>query len=749
MIKFKKSILCVLLSGLIAFPLAGCSEGNTEINVKPEKMQVLSDGVIDSNNNYTLSWDCNENSALLKNSKTGDIWSTVPYDFYLQDDTNVNLNAPMFISYYSPSDGSLMTAKAYADCIELDNFSVASNEGIIKLEFYFDAAEILVPLEIGLTEKGMRVSLKAEDIKESGKTMLIDVSVLPYLCSAPNSEDKSSYLFVPTGSGALLYTDEDIQEFSRTYTGEVYGTDAARHILDSTTKEEPIRLPIYGVKNREQALLAIISEGAESAKITADAGNSRNGYSTVYATFSLRGNDETEVERTSYSDALIYSEEYDKDAVYTVNYYPLSGDKANYNGMAELYREYLSENGNLKDSSLSQQPYQLTFLGGSLVRDVAVGIPYMRMQTATDLEQAQSIVEELISETENTPSVLLKGYSEDGVDIGRIAGGYGFSSKLGGKKAYEAFKDYCEDNGITVFTEYDIVQFNSSSNGFSTSFDIAKTAGKQLAAFYPLRLNTRTKNESLKKTGLLQRSLLETAVEKLLKKCDYVSGISLTSLGSMAYSDYSDEEYYVKAGMSAQTETLINKAQNAGHTVNVGAANGYAAQVSDSISDVPLDHGEYFAFDEVIPFYQMIFHGISTMYSTPINLSADSAVDVLRAVESGVSPAFVLTSDINTALAETQSGEYYASNYEGNKEEIIGFITKTSDFFSKIGDTQIISYSILGDNASSTRFSNGTVVWVNRSQKVLEVDGKVLKGMSFSYLSDGKMCSCDLMGGDR
>ena len=60
------------------------------------------------------------------------------------------------------------------------------------MEFYFEVAEIVVPLEISLIEDGIKASIKVSEIKESGKTRLIDISLLPYLCSATDSNDKSN-----------------------------------------------------------------------------------------------------------------------------------------------------------------------------------------------------------------------------------------------------------------------------------------------------------------------------------------------------------------------------------------------------------------------------------------------------------------------------------------------------------------------------------------------------------------------------
>lgn len=228
--KIKNTLIC-LLSALLVLPLGACSSADEVTDIKPGEMQSLSSGTVAENENYILEWDESKSCALLKSRGGETVWSTVPYDFYLTDDTNINLNAPMFISYYNPSDGSLMTAKAYSDCIEMNNLSVESENGEITMTFYFEDAEISVPLTVSLTDDGLKATVKASEIKESGKTQLISVSVLPYLCSAPNSESKSDYLLVPVGSGALMYTDEEVQEFSRAFSGEVYGTDAARHCM--------------------------------------------------------------------------------------------------------------------------------------------------------------------------------------------------------------------------------------------------------------------------------------------------------------------------------------------------------------------------------------------------------------------------------------------------------------------------------------------------------------------------------------
>lgn len=745
---FKKIIIYLLVLSLLIISLCSCNTAKTTVNVKPDEINTAASAVIDENSKFTLSWNEEQKCILLTDKQTANVWSTVPYDFFLQNDTNVNMSSPVFINYYNPSDGSLMTAKALADCIEMNNLSVKTEKGDIILEFYFEDAEVLIPLTVSLEDSGLKVTVNAKDIKESGKTRLIDISVFPYLCSAVNSSDKSNYLFVPVGSGALMYTDEEIQSSSRAYSGEVYGSDAARYILDDNFEEEAIRLPVFGVKANNEALFAIIEQGAESAVISADAGNAKNGHSTVYTTFNLRGYDETEVERADFSDAYVYAKEFNKDAVYSVSYYPLSGEGADYNGMAKLYKDYLTESGQLTKTNTEQKPYLLSFLGGSLVRDVAVGIPYKRMQTATAFSDVTEILKELGEESDSLPAVLLKGFGKDGLDVGRLAGSYTFSKDLGGKKGYLSLKSFCDENEIPLFAEYDLVQFSKSSSGFSTAFDTAQTAGKKLASVYPLKKNIRTGDESFGKISLLQRSELEGAVDKLLKKSDYVSGISLTTLSSIAYSDYSATAYYAKGNMAEQVTALINKVKEENRTVNAGSANGYAAGITDSVTDTPLSNGEYHSLDESIPFYQMIFHGFTSMYSTPLNSSKNYSADLLKAVECGVSPAFAVAKELDSSLADTLSSEYHISLYEGSKETIAETVNTTAEYFGLIGSKEIIAHEILSQGVTKTVFTDGAEVTVNHTEKDVTAQGRVIAAYSFSLKNGNEIKNYKVTGGD-
>ena len=66
------------------------------------------------------------------------------------------------------------------------------------------------------------------------------------MAAAQNSDD--SYLFVPSGSGALIKAENRAQ--AAKYSEPVYGEDPVSVSYADTTYNEGIRLPLFGVKDK-------------------------------------------------------------------------------------------------------------------------------------------------------------------------------------------------------------------------------------------------------------------------------------------------------------------------------------------------------------------------------------------------------------------------------------------------------------------------------------------------------------------
>lgn len=757
-----KRLLAVSLCILLVLPfMTGCTgTGADTAYVVPETITVLESGTVASNDTFDLIWDKDLYTVLLKNKQTGTVWSTVPYESYqemreeydelyqwyeedleydpeaiaptVNDVGNINLSSPVFIDYYRPDLGSLENAKAFNTCMESKLVNVSAIENGIKMTFYFDEPQITFSLNYTLRDDSMQVSMPLSEVVESGLTQLISVSVLPYMCATENVDDKSNYVMVPVGSGALMYTDKDVQYNSRKFTGKVFGADPSAVVMEHVADEQALRLPVYGVKKGDIGLLSIIESGEGAATVVGETGH-RNGYSSGYTVFEVRGKDITEAVREKYADRDIYNGKLNTGATYAVGFYPLEGENANYVGMANRYRQYLKDIGNLVDSTVEQKPYQVELLGGSLLKEFVAGFPYYALQPATTFDEAQAILKDLVSATGKTPAVVLSGFGDTGLSVGAIGGNFTFSGALGGNGGHDALEEYCKSAGIPLFTDFDVVNFSQGGSGFDPLFDTARTPSMQMASFYPLTLNYRNENEEARaKVNLLARAKLTKALEKLQGFAKgKLTGISLNTLGQMAYSDYTEAQYYLAGNLDEQLLPVFKALRADGHTLSFAEPNAYAAGMADIITDAPLQNGGYRFLDETIPFYEIVFAGNTAMYTNAINLSPDAEALILRALEAGVAPSFTLTNTYVIDLADAEQTDFYGTLYSGNKETIVSLLQKYGPTFEKISGKAITAHELYAKDLSKTTFEGGTILWVNHGTKDVTVGDQVIKAGSF------------------
>lgn len=734
----KKVICLICCVGIFIASLSGCSAyKRAEKFVIPDNLSNDEGTALFSDDSYSFGFESETYNMFFENKETGKIWASTPYEYFETGETSYSLSSDVIINYYDSGDNSVQNQKSF-ECVENKAAACTVKDGSIYHKYYFSDAEISLTVKYSFNNGVLSASFNTKDIVESGKTKLISVSIAPNLCSTKNTNDKDSYLFVPAGSGALMYCDESTDGNTRTYSGEVYGKDLSVDYLDNPGNEESVRLPVFGVKSGNDALVGIITSGEGSAQIEASAGNIRTGFSSVYPTFSVRGYNNAEWNSGKNrgtelaNDVLMLDKDIAKDYECTVSYYQLSGEDADYVGIANTYRNYLTDNGLLKKSKSSQKLYGVTFVGGANNKGVLLGFPHMSVVAISTFSQTENMLSKLLKTCNKTPNVVLKGYGKSGVNVGKICGGYDFSGALGGKKGQKSLMKFCVENNISVFNDFELIRFNDSGNSFSTFFDIAQSANGQSAKKYPTKINVRDNDTESPKTIFLKREQLLPAVEMLENKIgDSISGVSLSSFGSSSYSDYSNEDYKLKRNYVEQSQKITEYLKKAKHTVLYSGANAYCAGISDCINDVPLGNGSYDAFDCKVPFYEIVYKGYIPLYSSPVNLSTDLNKMMLDAVEAGVCPSFLLGSNVTTELLENNENYFYSIDFDGNLQIIKYVLNTYSEFFDDISDSAITNHRLLTDGVTETTFDNGLCVWVNHTESEASVGGIAIKANSF------------------
>lgn len=702
--------ISLTLALLMIVVLSGCGANSSDITWYDFSAEInaFADKKVAQNSRFELWWTKEYATVKLVDKTTGVIWSNIP-DGAIDKTTQPNVFSPILLSYIEGETLNSSNTNAYTASVKKGMFSTEIIENGIQVTYYFKDIAVSIPVKYTLSKDSLKVSINPAEIGED-ENLVYNIGIMPFLCSVDNAaEQKENYLFVPSGSGALIYPQTIGTGITSIISEEMYGYD--EQITNySATKKQSLRLPVYGAKNGENAVCAIIESADSSAVINTNVGSSSFAYSSVYTSFNIRG---SEISSSKYMGGMsnkkvLFCDDKITEEM-TVGFYPLYGEDANYSGIAKVYRKYLLDFKNL-DKKQQDNMLSLKFIGGVQTKEFFLGVPYNSLYITTNFEDVSSITNDVNKLYNGNISVNLIGFGKQGYDIGSIAGGYKYNSKYGNIKQLESIK---KNSNISVFFNFDIVRFIGSSGDASRS----AIGGKNQKEYVNLW--------SMEKAGsdnvyyLLDRAKSVSTVNKLLKKSDNwaIDGISLDTYTSLTYSDYSDNTYVVKSGYDKDMEQIYNELSKRNRKFAATGTNQYAALYADQIFDTPTESSKYQVYGDDIPFYQIVFKGYVPMSVSSLNLSADKDERFLKAVESGVGISYTLIKNFDTDILTSKQNAFYASLYTDNKEQIEKDISRYKECFSKISNCSIKGHYILSENLRCTVYENGYSVFVNFGDK--------------------------------
>lgn len=732
---------------MLVFTLAACSSTNAvwvnpNFDEKPMSKKLQNNQKIAENDKFELVWVSSNCSVAMIDKETGTRYETTPRkegeptvdEYGMPIKKNPQLESAILLKYLNPKTGVEEQALSATSAVSGGRVVATLIANGVKVEYYFDDIDVMIPLEYVLNEDGMSVSVDPKNIQEMEKHV-ISISLLPFLCSVENDKE-DSYLFVPSGSGALI-NNQTVSQAGTVYTTPLYGKDLAAVITDVGTVEKVARIPVFGSKTGENGMCAIIEEGTAHAAFTANVGSSNIKYSGISATYILRGHSRNTVQLIqSRKTRNIYCESMAEDPM-TVSFYPLKGEKANYSGMAEIYKNKLIENGKLKPTE-NDSCLNLTFVGGAMISKSFLGIPYQDLLTATTLADVKEILSDLRGKTDLKINAKLYGYGVTGVDDSKYAGGFKMNKNLGNEKQLADLNDYCKAHNIDLYFDFDLITLKKSSMGYSTFFDSAYNSLLKPAEGYDYGAAMRGKIDGTK-YFYLKRELLADGMKQMLSKTSNwsLTGISLADLTSKVYSDYSDREsvkYYTKGNIDGDVTDIINEVKKTRKVASY-EANAYAAVVSDVIYGAPLRSSGERIFLTDVPFYQMVFKGYVPMSGEYMNNASDKQNTLLRTVESGCGLGYIVIKNYHNEFIENHGYEFYGSKYDDISEGMVALLGEggLNDYYAAVNGQEIVSSKILENGLRETVFGNGVKVYVNYTDKALSSPMGEVEAESFVW----------------
>lgn len=660
-----------------------------------------------------------------------------------------NLKSQMYVTY-ADTAGNVSTKNSQTDCVNKGTLSYSRTEdGGIRFLYDFQGQGFEIPVEYRLNEKGLAASIAVGDIvenKEGSQLYLTDVALLPFFGAA--GTDASGYMFVPDGSGALIYLNNEKASYGA-YSQTVYGRDTALVTEKLSTESETARIPVFGMKDGEEGFLAIITRGDTNATINALTSGLLNSYNNVYASFRYRP-----FIRSTFIQGNVYASNGKMgDSVvsltispvvpdveeFSIEYVLLEDKELDYVDMAKAYRSYLTERCGMsavqeKDSA----PFFLNLLGGLKMEEYVLGIKVSTLKPLTTFAQAQQIMGRLRNAGIGDMAVKYTGWQKGGMES-KIPSKISFEPKLGGKSGFGKLESYMAENGMELFLDFDFVNLYESGNGISGFSDAAQTVGATPAYQYTYDYNVLTKNNA-ERWKILAPSRLAGAVSSMLGKKQKLNGaqIALSTLGSNIYSDFAQKKNGVdRADSMAIWQGVFEQCGEQFDSVMVDNGNAYTFPYVSHIYDAPVNASGFDIEDEDVPFYQIVLHGLVSCSTEPLNLSGVPDKLVLKAVETGTSLSACLMYADNETLTDTKYNYIFSGNYETWVDTLAAYYGRTEEFLGLVAGEEITGHKKLAEDVYRTEFSNGYVVYVNYSDKPVTLEGTEIQPKDFVYEKGG------------
>ncbi len=595
----------------------------------------------------------------------------------------------------------------------------------------------------------------------------------------PDEKLYSGYVFYPDGSGTLfdfnkLYTETKKSAIS--WSGKVYGQDYAYYTV-SGQNQEVIRLPVYGIVSTsgireipildgegnhltnsndrylynyepiKTGFLAMLEEGDALANIAVSFDSMRHNYASVYTTYyprpkdtydlsdslSVSGNSEWTVVADrkytgSYRTRIVMLSDSDADA------YP-----ATWVGMATAYREYLEGSGVLsrltEEEVKDQIPLYIETFGAIETTKQILSVPVTVKVPLSSFADVKAMYDDLKLAGITNVNFKLTGFANGGMESTYPAK-LKWEKAVGGNGGFTTLIKEAEENGFGVYPEFDFayISHEKAFDGISLKGTGARTVDNRYCS-KQIYNAVYQKFESFFDM-CVATNMIETYYDKLsgnLSKYqeDGSFGISVSTLGSDLNSSFDEDNPINREEAKGDVSRLLTSIKKTYGDIMTSGGNAFTLKYTEHLLNMPIDSSNYRQQSAAVPFMGMVLHGYVNYTGSAMNLAGDTDYNLLKSIESGASPYYLLSYNAaNTMLLKQDPtlNKYYSIRYDiwryredpATKEKTDGSVVEhynrlnsaladlqtfvLSDHVFLIGERSLKDYEI-ADNKADIRLS--------------------------------------------
>ena len=637
-----------------------------------EKIIALSPGILD-NPLYVLT----DGDSIRKKERTAEIIQTSGYtDEQFEEDRKITLE-------------------------KLAEFKETFHVSVV---YYLDGNDLIV-------------QIPCDQIEFYAENPLLSIGFAPYGCYGV-SEDKGYYL-LPVNSGVI---DSIGGVYDSTYKLNLMGSDLVQSIGDDMSSDYA-PFPVYGMVKNEKGFFVIIEEGAEITTLNYD---KMKGASALYPSFCLL--EQANVSIVTNKQSSVYGKEAYNGNI-TIRYHFLEKDTANYSYMANYYRDYLHKNQAIT-AGAEDTSFLLEMVGNVTAKSTIAGlIPVKTVVPLTTFEQCGQIVDNLKESQLENYSLKLSGFNKHGL-FGQNPSEYVFEKKLGNKKVRNSFLQKMAKDGTDLYLDVNLGFYydNHKFSGYNPRKSDARFPSNNIAKLPIKKVPNGLPLESAYEMHIVSPLYYPNITQQYDSNLDDIFNLSIGDTALFLNTDFNMKDYSNRTNAIAQLNSSLDNLEQ--RKIMGKSPAGYILSKLSMVEDLEMANSINYHFESEIPFVQMVLHGSLNYTSAPINSAADHQKALLKIIETGSTPKYKLAYELDNKIINTEYNYLYNINYSEWQDTMISDLNYLGRALGSLEDKFIDKHEIIGELRKIT-YNDGTVLYVNYSNKDVVVDGLTVNATSY------------------
>lgn len=642
----------------------------------------------------------------------GYLWSSsVNYDVPgLSNAFKNRLKSAVFIEFYNTKNPSFAT-----DEDSMFTSGTTHDFELIEHGFHstitFGKSSITMGLYVVFSEDSITVSVPNDEIIESADFKLKSIRIYPYF-GAVLENNTPGYIFLPDGIGATIDYKVTNPLIDTNYEKSIYdrniGFNTQANLNNFVSTGTKIYAPVFGFVHGvdQNAVFANIQQGAPYGMLYVLFPSNSRGFSTVFSQFNYRTTYSQPIDKIGNTISLLQQNRNEFDI--EIKYALLEDEDANYVGMAKSYRRDLES----------------SFSGVEATRGVPLRLDTIGLEKKEGLLFPQSVVMTKLSDFEG----MIKDLNEQGIH--QIVATYrGFTSNgvTWSAPKYERFAailgsqsdlERLSERASELFIEVEVMKASNRSSGYNQYFDLAKKINTQL-----YRYDSGTDQKYLLEHEKMQ-SVFHRNVEKLGRYP--ITGLAMESMGGLLYDDF--ENGHNLTDLTMRLEAMLSETD---FKIALKEANAYLWGSMDHFFDFPMYSSQYVIFDDTVPFMSIVLSGNMTLFGPYANFYPYARDELLRLIDFGVYPSFVVTEKSSKYLQKTGLESIYSSRYDDIAPLILTYHQFVDGALSHVVGQTIEAREVLSNGLVVVTYANGVRIAVNYRNQSMTVSGITILPKSY------------------